>query len=113
MWGAIRVSRATPPAAHRHQAQSRQRRPPHIAHGRTDDPSPRRTVVHPPSTRPLGLCKGQRVYPRAALHDLKTEERWHREGRTVLMLACQYGCNKVAERLVDAGGGHLGGQPAR
>jgi len=43
----------------------------------------RHQVLHPPHTPPLGLCKGQRVYPRGALREVKTRERWHREGRTV------------------------------
>ena len=58
----------------------------------------RQQMLHPPGTRPLGLCKGQRVFARAALHDLKTEERWHREG-----WALRPG-ESPAKRVAKAGG---------
>jgi hypothetical protein len=37
-------------------------------------------AIHPPSTKPVGLCKGQRVYPRMAVHELRTEQAWFRRG---------------------------------
>ena len=38
-------------------------------------------AVHPPSTASVGLCKGQRVFARSAVHRLLAAERWFREGR--------------------------------
>ena len=38
-------------------------------------------MVHPPGTPSVGLCKGQRVFARSAVHKLLTAERWFREGR--------------------------------
>jgi hypothetical protein len=40
-------------------------------------------VIHPSDTRPAGLCKGQRVYPRSAVHDVRSEQAWFRRGYDV------------------------------
>lgn len=40
-------------------------------------------ALHPPDTAAVGLFKGHKVYPRAAVHRLMTEDRWFRECRCV------------------------------
>ena len=40
-------------------------------------------AIHPPSTRPIGLCKGQQVYSRACLYDLRSAQAWFRRGYDV------------------------------
>ena len=37
-------------------------------------------AIHPPSTRPVGLCKGQRVYLRTHVYELRSEQAWFRRG---------------------------------
>ena len=40
-------------------------------------------AIFPSSTKPVGLCKGQRVYPRACVRDLRSEQAWFRRGYDV------------------------------
>jgi xeroderma pigmentosum group C-complementing protein len=40
-------------------------------------------AIYPASTKAVGLCKGQRVFPRAALHEIKSEQAWFRRARAV------------------------------
>lgn len=40
----------------------------------------RSQAIYPSTTKPAGLCKGQRVYPRSAVRDLRSEQAWFRRG---------------------------------
>jgi xeroderma pigmentosum group C-complementing protein len=37
-------------------------------------------MIYPPSTKPLGICKGQRVYPRSCVREMRSQQAWFRRG---------------------------------
>ena len=41
-------------------------------------------AIYPPTAKPVGMCKGQRVYLRANVRELRTEQAWFRRGFDVL-----------------------------